>query len=437
MITKMKKLSFLVLVAGMAAIAAQAPNSAWAQPFFTGAVNNDWNTGGNWSGGLVPSGGDFPDINANKHAIASASTPVITGGIEFSSNNAQITVTGAGTVMHSPTNQFWGRNNNATLTFNVLNSGAFTGSDAVLWQTGASNVTMNWNVNGGTFEPNALRESSNGNNREFLTLSNGGVVNSKYDNSIRTQQGSDSGRVFGTGTWNMSVGQAGRFDEGDILNARLEGSGGTLYFNFPRNGSYLVDNNNGFPTLMNNGERAGLYATGTSGRLKMSMPDLTGTSTAWGERRDDVTLDVVNSLRVTGAGLSQSQEVPIELVSLTLTALPQLALLTNPIGAWNIGAGAQGVTGLQIRYDDNAAGVNEPNEKLLYYNGASWAILPNQILDIVNNRISADTLLPAGQYAVATGFEEPAGVPEPSTYALGLIGLAGLGLFAWRRRRLA
>ena len=50
-----------------------------------------------------------------------------------------------------------------------------------------------------------------------------------------------------------------------------------------------------------------------------------------------------------------------------------------------------------------------------------------------------DASQPAGfaGYAELAAFGEVtvAGVPEPSTYALGLIGLAGLGLVAWRRRK--
>ncbi|MCE9548570.1 MAG: PEP-CTERM sorting domain-containing protein [Planctomycetia bacterium] len=38
-------------------------------------------------------------------------------------------------------------------------------------------------------------------------------------------------------------------------------------------------------------------------------------------------------------------------------------------------------------------------------------------------------------FALALFGEEPTAAPEPSTYALGLFGLAGLGLVAWRRSR--
>ena len=37
--------------------------------------------------------------------------------------------------------------------------------------------------------------------------------------------------------------------------------------------------------------------------------------------------------------------------------------------------------------------------------------------------------------AVSLSIEDAPAVPEPSTYALGLIGLAGLGLVAWRKRK--
>jgi len=55
-----------------------------------------------------------------------------------------------------------------------------------------------------------------------------------------------------------------------------------------------------------------------------------------------------------------------------------------------------------------------------------------------------DTVAPSAGSWVQTGTDsatyveltfQAAAVPEPSTYALGLIGLASFGIVAWRRRR--
>ena len=388
------------------------PSSAWAANF-TGAIDNDWHKGGNWSTGIVPNGGGGVFINSGKTADVTQTT-AFNGGFEID-HNATINIKNGATLTQTGDNQWWGRPND-TWMINITEGATLTNTNGNAHFGTGTNSTSTVNLDNGTWNHFDQIKSNSTGNKWYTNMANGSMINAAHF-WLRNDNASNSAVLKGSGT--VTVSQTFR------SNGRVEADGGTL--NFVSWASLSDDQN--YAIAMPDGNRAGWYAA-NQGRLQLPTLSLSGTTKAWGEEVNDATLDIVNSLRLTGGGISGT--VDIELVALDLVSIqPAIVLLADPIGVWNISAGAGGVTGMEIRYDDNAIVVNENDLKLLFNGGAGWTDITN-VLDMGNNRISGSTGLGAGLYAVAEGFTSSV-VPEPSSLLLATLGLLCLG--CGRRRR--
>ena len=70
---------------------------------------------------------------------------------------------------------------------------------------------------------------------------------------------------------------------------------------------------------------------------------------------------------------------------------------------------------------------------------SNYVLFSNVLPNGSNNITGTMTTNGASSFGVFNGLQivfTEAAVPEPSTYALGLIGLVGLGLVVWRKRSL-
>jgi len=225
------------------------------------------------------------------------------------------------------------------------------------------------------------------------------------------------------------LGQCGVLDEQESL-----GIGVVAYLDIIKgvSGTGIFTSQN-FALSQSTYGQAGLYAVNGG---KLTLPGLSsiGTGKTWGDDPNDTNAGgnlLVNAVRfqnvdnVAGTLLgslyaSDHGDVPAGLI--------------NPIGIWDFNDLTFDSAELFIRYDDVAAGANEGNMKLWHHNGSAWLDITGT-LDTVANTMLSDEITSLSFFAIAEDAENPSAVPEPSTYALGLVGLAGLGLTAWRKRR--
>jgi hypothetical protein len=152
----------------------------------------------------------------------------------------------------------------------------------------------------------------------------------------------------------------------------------------------------------------GWFATG-QGRLVLPTLAIASTGTVnWGEAQADTTLDLVNSMRLTSAGVT-SGSMSISLmatdrtdVATAMTALSTLGIPSanvfslfkvDPLGAFAFGSGN---LSLQVRYDDsNVAAGTAGALRLLRYNANGWTDISSSV-DSANKTISSQSLTSFG-----------------------------------------
>jgi len=268
-----------------------------------------------------------------------------------------------------------------------------------------------------------------------LTLDNGTYVQgSSFGSFYNRFSSTASSEVRGRGAINNSAGNRTFFNDG-----RVVADGGTLSIG----GTFSVSSQN-HPIAQSSFGQAGWYATTGSGASKLVLPTLSvgGGDPAdiqWGETAGDTTLDLVNSLQIDFASGTTAGTLDIALLATDHSSV--YSGLVNPLAVFDIVGGgglAFNSFDLDIRYDDdywvNTLGLaeNATDMNLFHYTGGSWVDL-GATVNAGTKIISATGITSLSQFAIAQSVESSV-VPEPSTYALGLIGLAGLGLIVWRRR---
>ncbi|WP_194469731.1 autotransporter outer membrane beta-barrel domain-containing protein [Bradyrhizobium sp. CCBAU 51753] len=179
-----------------AALAALSPRSAAAQTW-TGAVSNDWTTGGNWSGGAAPVAGGAVVIGSNSSVVLGVAPGATgtTGNFRLGGTTAGIT---AGLTIQ----------NGAVLTTTggSLTIGNTSGTTSTVTVTGAGSQ---WNING------VLSVSPTG--TSTLNIENGATV-------VMTSRIAVSPAGSGTATINISNGTL------ETTNISVGNAGGRVNF---------------------------------------------------------------------------------------------------------------------------------------------------------------------------------------------------------------
>jgi hypothetical protein len=295
-----------------------------------------------------------------------------------------------------------------------------TNSDAYMLLKGAT-ITKN-----GTFD--WIRFSGGTNSKTQIVLDAGHLNFETTGNTSATVDirhgSSGSAEVRGKGS--ITFGQSnfrndGRVvaDGGDLSIIKGTGSGEITRQGHAINQTYFG--------------QSGWYAE-NQGRL--TLPDIAFASVdrMWGSTVTETSPVLVNSVffdvtnTVTGT-LAGSLYAPDH------GSVP--AGLVNPIGIWDFSGLnlTSGTVAMTVRYDDLHVDLTDETQlKFLHYTGGVWANITGS-LNVGGNLITSNSISSMSFFAIAENFENASAVPEPSTYALGLLGLSGLALVAWRKRR--
>jgi len=360
----------------------------------------NWESGNNWNPNGVPSG---VQALINGATVTLSSSPSSIADLRLADNGSTTVLSISNATLNATQLMFGHSGGNVTLnlTNSVLNN---TGDAYLVFSTGTSQIVMN-----------------------------SGTINHNTNAGFQNRNGSGGqSEIRGTGAINITG------TTGIRQNGRLVANGGTLTVTITGGGTVQSDN---FPVNMGSLGQAGLYAVNQG---KLVLPNLTFSGTnndkTWGEDVGDALPDQVNSVRF---DIDSTSSVTGTLSGSLLASNHGSVYpgLVNPIGIWEFTGLAfdSGETlRLLVRYDDALAtslSLTQSSLKLFQNSGSGWT----DITDVVNDGAGVKTILsdPIGSMSLFAVAENAvnAVVPEPSTYALGLIGLAGLGLLILRGKR--
>jgi autotransporter-associated beta strand protein len=295
------------------------------------------------------------------------------------------------------------------------------GTGGVTVQTGSANHVINTNTALGASQTWTVTDLGN-------TLTVGGIISGGATESL-TKAGSGTLLLTGNNTYagptNVNAGTLlvnGTHTGGGLYTV---GSGGTLGGSGSITAAVVVNSGG----TISPGNSPDAFNTGSetwnpAGSYLFEINDATGTAGNVASGWD--LLEITGSLNL--GTLSAGNEFEIELVSLTLGNVPGNAANFVPAGsyAWLLAD----VTSAITSYTGSDQFVVDDSGFSNLFTGAFEVLrgdnpLITALVPLANNT----------ELYVYYANNNAAVVPEPSTYALGLLGLVGFGLFAWRKRK--
>jgi hypothetical protein len=348
--------------------------------------------------------------------VFNGGTYLQTGGTSnFSGSNGTVVNSGGTLTLNMDSGKFQSATNINTT---VNSGGAFNWNGSVGWGTKTLFLT------GSASAPATFTMKTSG----TLTTNDGGSGGGMNINGFGILQG------YGT----IRDNRLGLSSEGVLNNSgRVIANG----YGVDRTLDLSRFNPTTFVNTTDNTGSNGWFATG-QGRLVLPTLAIASTGTVnWGEAQADTTLDLVNSMRLTSAGVTSGSmsislmatdrtDVATALSTLGFSSTNVLSLFKlNPLGTFAFGSGN---LSLQARYDDsNVAPGTEGNLRLMRYNAEGWTDITSSV-DSANKTITSQSLTSFGPLSDGGVLVSVIVVPEPSAIALAGIGATAA---AWRFRR--